>query len=170
MLVEQASPQAGHRILDLGCGTGTLAIMIARHEPGAVVIGLDGDAEILERARAKAESAELQIRFDHALSTALPYEDASFDLVVSTLMLHHLTTEAKRQTVGEVARVLRPGGELHVADYGRPADPLMGLLFTLVRVFDGASSRQMPTRAVSFRRFSSRADSRLRRRATAFGR
>jgi len=137
MLVDQASPNPGQRILDLGCGTGTLAIMIKRRQAEAEVVGLDGDPEILERARAKAESAALQMRFDHGLSTELPYEDASFDLVSSTLMLHHLSTEAKLQTAAEVARVLRPGGELHVADYGRPADPLMGLLFSVVRVFDG---------------------------------
>lgn len=137
LLVEQASPQPGQRILDLGCGTGTLAIMVKRHQPEAGVVGLDGDPEILGRARAKAESAAVELRLDRGLSTELPYEDASFDLVLSTLMFHHLTGEAKRQTAAEVARVLRPGGELHVADWGRPSDPLMGLLFASVRVFDG---------------------------------
>lgn len=137
LLVEQASPQPGQRILDLGCGTGTLAIMVKRDQPEADVVGLDGDPEILERARAKAASAGVELRLDRGLSTDLPYEDGSFDLVVSTLMFHHLTGKAKRETAAEVARVLRPGGELHVADWGRPSDPVMALLFASVRMFDG---------------------------------
>src|SRR4051794_30931998 len=71
------------------------------------------------------------------LSTDVPYEDGSFDVVLATLFLHHLTGEDKRRTAREIARVLKPGGELHVAAWGRPSDPLMALLFWQIRVFDG---------------------------------
>jgi SAM-dependent methyltransferase len=136
-LLDQARIESGHRVLDLGCGTGTLAAMAKRRAPGAALVGLDGDPEVLERARAKTEDEGLEVRFDEGLSTRLPYEDAAFDRVLSTLFFHHLTSQDKRRTAAELARVLRPGGELHVADLGRPADPLMRALVWQVRLFDG---------------------------------
>ena len=136
-LVEQAAPRAGQRVLDIGCGTGTLALMAKEGQPEAEVIGLDADPEILERGRAKAERAGVEIRFDEALSTELPYQDHSFDLVLSTLLFHHLSGADKRRTAAQIARVLKPGGELHMADWGRQRDPLMRAAITTVRLFDG---------------------------------
>jgi SAM-dependent methyltransferase len=136
-LVQQADPKPGQRLLDVGCGTGTLALMAKEAAPDAEVIGLDADPEILERARAKAEEAGVAIGLDEGLSTKLPYEDQSFDLVVSTLFFHHLTGADKRRTASEIARVLKRGGALHVVDYGRPPDPLMRAAITTVRMFDG---------------------------------
>lgn len=136
-LIEQASPEAGDKILDLGCGTGTLALLIKQTEPEAELFGLDADPEMLARARAKAEESGLAIQFTEGLSNKLPYEDASFDQVVSTLFFHHLKLDVKEQTAAEISRVLRPGGELHVADWGRPSDPLMHGLSTSIRLLDG---------------------------------
>jgi SAM-dependent methyltransferase len=132
-LLDQLEPQPGQRILDLACGTGTLALAITEREPAATVVGVDGDGEMLERARAKAPG----VRFDEALAQDLPYEDGSFDAVVTSLFLHHLTRDLKLAALAEVARVLRPGGELHVADWGPPSDPLMATLFMGVRLLDG---------------------------------
>lgn len=136
-LIEQASPAPGDRILDLGCGTGTLALLIKQTEPEAELFGLDADPEMLARARAKAEESGVAIQFADGLSNELPYEDASFDQVVSTLFFHHLKLGVKEQTAAEISRVLRPGGELHVADWGRPSDPLMHGLSTSIRLLDG---------------------------------
>lgn len=136
-LVDQADLRPGQRVLDLGCGTGTLALLAKRREPRAELSGLDADPEILERARAKAEAAGAEIGFDAGLSTELPYADGAFDRVLATLFFHHLTGESKRRTLAEVVRVLKPGGELHVADWGRPSDPLMRGLIWSVRLFDG---------------------------------
>jgi ubiquinone/menaquinone biosynthesis C-methylase UbiE len=136
-LLEQAAIAPGQRVLDLGCGTGTLAIWAAERSPGAELVGLDGDEEVLDRARRKAAEAGVAVRFDRGLSYDLPYGDDSFDRVVSSLFFHHLKPDAKRRTVREVARVLRPGGELHVADFGRPADPLQAAIFAVFRRFDG---------------------------------
>jgi len=132
-LVDQLAPRPGQRILDLACGTGTLARAIAEREPGVDLVGVDGDAEMLARARAKAPG----LRFDVAMAQDLPYEDESFDAVVTSLFLHHLTRNAKRAALDEVARVLRRGGELHVADWGPPSDPLMAIAFTGIRLLDG---------------------------------
>lgn len=136
-LLEQAALASGQRVLDLGCGTGTLAVMAKRQQPEAELVGLDGDAEILRRAAGKAEEAGVEVRFDEGLSNHLPYEPRYFDRVLSTLFFHHLGTEDKECTVQEIASVLKPGGELHVADWGRPADPLMAALFLPVRLLDG---------------------------------
>lgn len=145
-LLDQAAIEPGQRVLDLGCGTGTLAILVKERVPGSEVIGLDGDPQILEQARAKASAAELEARFDHGYSTELPYESASFERVLSTLFFHHLTTDDKRKTLREIARVLRPGGELHIADFTRPSDPLMALGFSVVRLFDGIERTRVNAR------------------------
>lgn len=137
MLVEQVAPAAGQRILDLGCGTGTLAIQVKRREPGAEVVGLDADPEMLGRARAKAERENVELRLAEGMSDELPFEDESFDRVLSTLFFHHLDPAPKRRTAREIARVLRKGGELHVADWGAPADTLMAAAFLSIRVLDG---------------------------------
>jgi ubiquinone/menaquinone biosynthesis C-methylase UbiE len=140
LLIEQAAPAPGQRVLDLGCGTGTLAIQLKRREPRAQVTGLDADPEMLSQARRKAERARIELKLTEGLSTALPYEDESFDRVLSTLFFHHLDPEPKRVTTREITRVLRPGGELHVADWGRPSDPVMAAASFSIRVFDGFSN------------------------------
>jgi ubiquinone/menaquinone biosynthesis C-methylase UbiE len=140
LLVDQAAPERGQRVLDLGCGTGTLAVQVKRHQPGAEVAGLDADPEMLARARAKADEAGVELELTEGFSTELPYEDASFDRVLSTLFFHHLDPEPKRQTAEEIARVLRPGGELHVADWGPPSDPAMRVAFQGIRLLDGLSN------------------------------
>lgn len=136
-LIEQAGIRSGHRVLDLACGTGTLAIWIKRGQPEADVTGVDGDPAILGMARRKLRSDGLTVRLDHALSWGLPYPDASFDRVLSTLFFHHLSRPNKLRTAREALRVLKPGGELHVADWGRPTNLLMRALFVPVRVLDG---------------------------------
>ena len=137
MLIEQAAVEPGQRVLDLGCGTGTLAIQVKRREPGAEVVGLDADPEMLSQAEAKARGAGVEVSLTEGMSTELPFEDGSFDRVLSTLFFHHLDPEPKRRTAREIARVLRKGGELHVADWGPPSDPAMAVAFLGIRLLDG---------------------------------
>jgi ubiquinone/menaquinone biosynthesis C-methylase UbiE len=136
-LLRQTSLAPGQRVLDLGCGTGTLAIEAKLAQPRAEIVGLDDDPEVLERARSKAKNAGVEVSFDEGLSTELPYGDDSIDVVMATLFFHHLTRVDKLATAGEIARVLAPGGALHVADFGRPTDPVMAALFWQIRLFDG---------------------------------
>ena len=145
-LLDQAAIEPGQRVLDLGCGTGTLAILAKERVPEAELVGLDGDPKILEQARTKAEAAGLEISFDHGYSTELPYESASFDCILSTLFFHHLTTDDKRTTLREIVRVLRPRGQLHIADFTKPSDPLMALAFGLVRPVDGLERTRVNAR------------------------
>jgi ubiquinone/menaquinone biosynthesis C-methylase UbiE len=136
-LVRQAGLQPGWRVLDVGCGTATLTLALQQAQPQAQLTGLDGDPAILHLARAKTRQAGLSIIFDEALSDALPYSDAAFEVVVSSLFFHHLTPENKRRTLAEIWRVLWPGGVLHVADWGRPAHRLMRWASLGVQLLDG---------------------------------
>jgi ubiquinone/menaquinone biosynthesis C-methylase UbiE len=141
-LLDQAQIQPGQRVLDLACGTATLTIAAKQRVPGAELVGLDGDPAILKLARAKAHTVEVDIHFDEGLSNALPYAAAGFDAVLSSLFFHHLEREAKQATLREVWRVLRPGGALHVADWGRAQDPLMRLAFYGIQLLDGFRTTQ----------------------------
>jgi ubiquinone/menaquinone biosynthesis C-methylase UbiE len=136
-LLDQANLQAGQRVLDLACGSGTMAALIKRRYPHVSVAGLDGDPEILAIARAKTQGAGLDVSFDEGLSNALPYGGAEFDVVFSSLFFHHLDSDSKARTLQEVIRVLRPGGTLHVCDWGRSSNFALRLSFSFVRILDG---------------------------------
>jgi ubiquinone/menaquinone biosynthesis C-methylase UbiE len=119
-LLDRTPIRPGERVLDLGTGTGALAIALAQRFPEARVTALDPDPKALARARAKAASAKVAIDFREGYADALPFAEASFERVVSSLMLHHLTTPVKEAALREVLRVLAPGGTFHVLDFGPP--------------------------------------------------
>jgi ubiquinone/menaquinone biosynthesis C-methylase UbiE len=146
-VLAHANIAGGEEVLDVGCGTGTLAIAAAQTAPDVRLRGLDADGSILERARKKAGRAGVAISFDEAMATELPYPDASFDVVLSTLFFHHLPDEAKRQTAAEVVRVLRPGGRVVVGDVGRPHDlPMRVAVRATVQLLDGVSTTALNVR------------------------
>jgi ubiquinone/menaquinone biosynthesis C-methylase UbiE len=133
-LVERAAIRPGERVLDLGAGTGGLTVVVKRRHPDAAVVGIDPDPKALARARAKAAAAGLEIDFREGYGDALPFGDGSFQRVVSSLVLHHLTTPVKEAALQEVKRVLAPGGTLHVLDFGPPRGFLQR---TLTRLLHG---------------------------------
>jgi ubiquinone/menaquinone biosynthesis C-methylase UbiE len=146
-VIARAAIASGEQVLDVGCGTGTLAVAAARAAPDVTVTGLDADASILHRARKRATDAGLEIRFDVGRSTELPYPDTSFDLVLSTLFFHHLPDDEKGKTAAELLRVLRPGGRLVVGDLGRPQDPLMRVAVRgTVQLLDGVATTALNVR------------------------
>jgi ubiquinone/menaquinone biosynthesis C-methylase UbiE len=136
-LIKQADIKSGHRVLDVGCGTATLTLLIKKTHPDADVVGVDGDAKILKIAKEKAAQANLDITLDEAMGFDLPYPTGSFDRVVSSLMFHHLTRTNKIATLREINRVLRAGGELHIADFGKAHNLLMRAASFPWQVFDG---------------------------------
>jgi ubiquinone/menaquinone biosynthesis C-methylase UbiE len=141
-LLAEAALRPGYRVLDLGCGTGTLAVMAKRVEPGAAVFAVDGDPAAIDLARRKIlrENADVQLHL--ALAQQIPYPDCFFDRVLSTLVLHHLSHDGKVAALREVARVLAPSGELHLADFGRPANWFARTGFSLVRKFEGMENTE----------------------------
>ena len=141
-LITQAQIEQGHRVLDLASGTGTLAIWTKQHQPEAEVLGVDCDPAILGLAIEKAKKANVSVRFDHAMSNCLPYPAQYFDRIVSSLFFHHLSWVEKEQTAKELYRVLKPGAELHVADWGRASNILMRGLFVFEQLFDGFKKTQ----------------------------
>jgi ubiquinone/menaquinone biosynthesis C-methylase UbiE len=135
-LVAQMGDLSDKKILDVGSGTGTMAVMIKQAHPSAEVLGLDGDPQILEIARAKARKLGIEIRFDQGMSFDLPYPNESFDVVLTTVMLHHLSRDAKQTTAREMHRVLRPGGQLFGADFVEPRSSLGKAIRPFTRRFE----------------------------------
>lgn len=113
-----AAIQPGDAVLDVGCGTGTLALEVARRVGRAGrVAGIDPGTEQIARARAKAARRHLPIDFQIGVIEQLAFPDQTFDVVLSTLMMHHLPASLKRQGLAEIARVLKPEGRLIIADF-----------------------------------------------------
>jgi ubiquinone/menaquinone biosynthesis C-methylase UbiE len=114
--------EPGESVLDVGCGTGTLAITAKRHVgPPGTVHGMDASPQMIARAGKKARKAGVEVVFKNAVAEALPFPDAQFDVVMTTVMLHHLPRNARQQRAAEMRRVLKPGGRVLAVDFGGPA-------------------------------------------------
>jgi ubiquinone/menaquinone biosynthesis C-methylase UbiE len=116
-LISQANIERAHSVLDVGCGTGTLIVMLKRQYSAVQVIGLDPDSKALQRARKKAGRAGVSVQLDHGFADELPYGERSFDRVFSSFMFHHLDEQERERTSKEVLRVLKPGGSFHLLDF-----------------------------------------------------
>ena len=125
------------RVLDVGCGTGTLVLMVLETASDACVIGLDGDPEVLRLASRKAKRTGQAPELHCGLASSLPYRDSVFDRVLSTLAFHHLSHEVKVDALREVHRVLRPGGELHLQDFDKPHNRWARFVTPFWRLFEG---------------------------------
>lgn len=131
-LLEQAGLEPQHCVLDVGCGTGSLAVMIKQRYPTVTVIGLDPDRKALARAERKARRTSALVRFEVGFADALDYAGGTFDRVFSSLMFHHLEPAVKERTLLEIRRVLRPGGRLQLLDFWAPAPHQHGLFGRLI--------------------------------------
>lgn len=135
-LLEKAGLHPGHRVLDFGYGTGTLAVMMKRQVPEAVVRGVDIDGQVLALARKKIARAGLDVEVDRYDGSTLPDGDECFDHVVSSLVFHHLTGGQNHAVLREIHRVLRRHGEIHPGDFGRPGNPAMRIISLFLRLFE----------------------------------
>lgn len=135
-LLEQARLAPGMRVLDIGCGTGTLLIQAAALQPFATLWGSDGDLSILNLASDKIARSRTDVRLVAGFAGELPFRSDGFDRAFSTLMLHHLTHSEKIAALSDAFRVLRAGGELHIADWGQPHTPAMRIASVMLRSFE----------------------------------
>jgi ubiquinone/menaquinone biosynthesis C-methylase UbiE len=125
----------GATVVDVGAGTGSFAIALAAARSDMAVIAVDGDGDVLRRARAKPGGQAVEWR--EGLAGELPLEAGQANAIVMSLLLHHLAPAAKEAALTDARRVLRPGGRLHVADWGRPRGALPRAGFMALRVLDG---------------------------------
>ncbi|MEU6970340.1 class I SAM-dependent methyltransferase [Kitasatospora aureofaciens] len=144
LLAMHVAPRPDDVILDVGCGTGSLAVLLGRVEPRARVIGVDPDPDTLELARRKAAAAgvapEWRIGMGDAVADLIGAETA--DTVVSSLVLHQCPVPMKRAVLASMHAALRPGGRLVIADYGRQRTAAMRLAFRIVQLADGKEDTQ----------------------------
>lgn len=136
-LIQQMEIKPNDRILDFGCGSLTLSIMASKMNPLAEFHGVDVDEKILAIAKDKLKDASLSIQLQQYDGKVLPYPDNHFDCVMSSLVFHHLTLAQKYFALREIHRVLKPTGEFHIADFGKPSNIFQRLSFYGVQVLDG---------------------------------
>lgn len=139
-LVELAAPEPGEHVLDVGCGTGSLVLALKARIGAGEAHGIDASTEMINVAKEKATKSGSRLRLQVALIEALPFPDASFELVTSSLMLHHLTQDQKRAGLAQVRRVLKPGGRFVAMDFARRSHSPLGHLISAFAHTHGESS------------------------------
>lgn len=144
-LVAHINPDATDRILDVGCGTGSLAIRLKKTAPGVAIIGIDPDPNVIARARRKSEKAGVSINWRNGFLTPAICEDIGpVSKAVSSLVLHQTPLEEKNNILSAIRKVLQPGGTFYLADYGLQRTSLMRFLFRrTVQVVDGLADTQL---------------------------
>ena len=144
-LLDAANVQPGQRVLDLGCGTGAISLLLAKRQPEARIVGLDPDAKALARAADKSRAAGATIEWQKGYAGRAPYPAHSFDHVLSSLMIHHLKSEEKQAAFRDAKRLLRPGGAFHLLDFGPPKNAIERVLTAILhhdgRMEDNLSGR-----------------------------
>jgi ubiquinone/menaquinone biosynthesis C-methylase UbiE len=143
-LVELGRLRSGESVLDVGCGTGTLAIAAKRRVgTNGTVYGIDASPQMLARADKKTKKAGVEVVFQNAVAEAIPFQDEKFDVVFSTVMLHHLPQKARLQAVKEIRRVLKPGGRALAVDFEGFSDQKRTILSHFHRPHGHVSAREI---------------------------
>lgn len=140
-LIDQLQLSGNETILDFGCGSGTLAIMIKEQYPSVNIIGVDVDEAIIRMAERKIRAKGLNVpikKYDGQNLSLFGHQQ--FDIIVSSLVFHHIPTAQKRTVLSHLYRIIKPGGTLHIADFGKPKNLYTKTAFGLFRKFDGVEN------------------------------
>jgi demethylmenaquinone methyltransferase/2-methoxy-6-polyprenyl-1,4-benzoquinol methylase len=130
------------KVLDLGCGPGSMTFALAAKAPSASEIhGIDISEDQLRYARAHTQKTGCSIEFHKASMDELPFPDASFDMVMSSMALHETPPQVRRAAISETARILRPDGLFLLVDWSRPRFGLYGAIWLPLIAFAGRSAR-----------------------------
>lgn len=131
MIVEMAKIKPGDKVLDVGCGTGDLTLTVENYVGmSGSAHGIDASPEGIDLARKKAKRSDSETVFEVGLIEKIPYPEATFDVVISRLVIHHLPEDLKRRGFVEIFQVLKPGGHLFLADFKPPANPILAHVAT----------------------------------------
>lgn len=141
-LLRQLSPAPGDSILDVGCGTGTLAILLKETQPEARIVGLDPDGEALAIAKRKAAAAEVEIEWQQGFAKDAA-DFGSFDKVVSSLVFHQVPLAAKRSGIAAMFAAAKTGGLVCIADYAEQRAWHMRQLFRFIQLIDGRANTKL---------------------------
>jgi ubiquinone/menaquinone biosynthesis C-methylase UbiE len=138
MTVDQVLLQPGETLLDVGCGTGGVTI------PAKIRVGINGSAagidpapEMIAIARRKAQRARIEIDFRVGVIESLPFPDETFDVVTSSLMMHHLPQHLQVKGLAEIWRALKPGGRILIGDMMRPSTSFLKRSFISLALHHG---------------------------------
>jgi ubiquinone/menaquinone biosynthesis C-methylase UbiE len=165
-VADLARIQSGESVLDVGCGTGSLTIVAKRRAGAGQVCGIDPAPEMIAKSRKKAKKARADISFQTSVIEKLPFPDGHFDVVLSSLMLHHLPKSAREQGAREIKRVLKPNGRWLIVDFGGAEQRKKGILghfhfrhgyIKMTDISDllkGTGFQQMGTGDIGFRNLS----------------
>ncbi len=133
MVIELAQVRPGEAVLDVACGTGSLTLTAANYAgPTGKVFGVDASPEMIDVAKKKAARAAPSAAFQLGVAEQLDFPDATFDVVISRLAIHHLPDDLKRRAFSEILRVLKPGGRVLIADFVQPENHIMNHLTSLL--------------------------------------
>ena len=143
-LLEQVAPRDGEAIIDVGCGTGSFAILMKQRAPAARIVGLDPDPDVLARAEAKAKREGVGVEWQQGFASDAAASGEQYDKAVSSLVFHQIPMPGKRSGIAAMSAALKPGGQLHIADYALQESPVMRSLFRLtVQCLDGVADTQL---------------------------
>ena len=141
-MLELADLRPDEHVVDIGCGTGTLALMAKQKAPQALVFGVDADTQALQIAKNKTLKAKQNITYIQSLANEMEFANSTFDCVFSSLFFHHLLWRDKLSVGLEIYRILKPGGRFILSDWGIPSNRLMRSLYKPVQWLDGYSNTQ----------------------------
>lgn len=136
-VIDALGVRGDEQLLDIGCGTGSLLRALGERHARMRLTGIDADPRVLHDAHDKLSAAGVRAALVLAFAQDLPFASGSFDVATSTLIFHHLSTDAKRAALAEIRRVLTPEGRFLLADFGRPQTALQWTLLSVGRLFDG---------------------------------